>query len=209
MRRLLACLALVCMAVGPAWAGTFPWGGPRPSREPHPTVVALRDCTATLRTNLGEIALKFDPDAAPNAVQAFVKLAERGALDGARFYCVFKDRMVLAGTPPSAAKAESSTTIAYESTPQSVTAGSVLLDRTADGRNCPSRFLIVLADQPHLDGDYTQIAEVTKGLDVAKRIGSAATRPADGSPAPLEDAVIEQVTVARKASPEPKETNKK
>ena len=51
MRRLLACLALVCMAVGPAWAGTFPWGGPRPSREPHPTVVALRDCTATLRTS--------------------------------------------------------------------------------------------------------------------------------------------------------------
>ncbi|MBM4038264.1 MAG: peptidylprolyl isomerase [Planctomycetes bacterium] len=206
MRRLLPCLALVFINVGPAGAGTFPWGGPpRPSREPHPTVVALRDSTATLRTNLGEITLKFEPDGAPNAVQAFVKLAERGALDGVRFYCVFKDRMIIAGTPPG----EKAETIEYENTPQSVTAGTVLLDRTADGQNCPSRFLIVLADQRHLDGDFTQIGEVTKGLDVAKRIGSMATRPSDGSPAPLEDAVIEQATVARKATPEPKETKKK
>ncbi|HUT32773.1 MAG TPA: peptidylprolyl isomerase [Planctomycetota bacterium] len=209
MKSLFAGVALLCAAVGPVVGGTFPWRGPAPGGEPHPATVALRDYTATLRTNLGDIALRFEPDAAPNAVRMFVKLAERGSYDGARIYCVFKDRMVIAGTPPSGAKVADGETAAYEDTPQSVTAGSVLVDRAADGRNCPGRLLIVLADQAHLDGDYTVFAEVTAGLDVAKRIGSVATRPADGSPAPIEEIVIEQALVAKKPSPGAKETDTK
>jgi len=209
MRRSPAVTALLVGALtGSAWCGSLPWGGPGPTRKPHPTTVALRGCTATLRTTLGDVTLDMEPDAAPNAVQAFVRFAQRGAYDGARFTTVFKGRMALAAAPAARAKADKPASLDYENAPLSATAGAVLMDRQPDGQNCPVRFLIVTTEQPHLDGDYTVFAEVTKGLDVVRRLVAAATEPNDGSPAPVEDLVIEQVVIAKKSVRDAKENPK-
>jgi len=203
MRR----IALVVATLS-AWcvtAATLPFGGYGygPPRKTDPAIVALRDYTATLQTNLGNVTLKLLPDAAPNAVRTFIKLAERGAYDRTQFYGIFKGRMILAGDP--AGKGE---TIKYEDSPLSPIAGMVALDRAPDGSNRTGCFFIVLSEQAHLDGDYTIFAEIAEGMEVARRIGSVATRPNDGCPAPVEDAVIEQVTVSKKKASDPKETKK-
>lgn len=187
-----------------SWGGSLPWGMPGPARKPHPTTELLRQYSATLRTNLGDITLDLSPDAAPNTVRAFVKLAERGAYDGARVTCAFKDRMILIGQPTTGAK-DAAEALAYEAAPSSATAGAVLMDRGPDGRTLPGRLLILLTDQEHLEGDYTVFATVERGLDVAKRLGAAAVRPNGGAPAPIEDLIIEQVLVNRKPSPAAKE----
>ena len=210
MRRILAEVAfLAAAAAAPAAGGTFPWGGGGPTREPNPATVALRDYTATIRTNLGEITLDLQPDAAPNAVRMFLKLAARGAYGGARFQCVFKDRMLVVGTPFAKGKEDEGETIPYEESPLPATSGAVMMDKTPDGQNCPGRLLIALGDQSYMDRSYTVFAEISKGLDVAKRIGGVAVRPNDGSPAPIEDVVIEQVVVTKKSPPKPKEGEKK
>jgi len=188
-------LLLVALA-SPAWCAGPPWGGPGSARKPHPAIVALRGCTATLRTNLGDVELRLEPDAAPNTARAFVKMALRGAFDGASFATVFKGRMVVLQARANAGAAQP---LDYEKTPLPATAGAVLMDRLPDGRNCPTRLLIMTTDQTHLDGDYTVFARVTKGLDVLRQIAAAPARPNDGSPAPLEDLVVEQAVIAKKA----------
>ena len=211
MRRLLVGIgSVIALTAVAAPAGTFPWRGAGPSPKPHPATEALREYTAAIRTNLGEIPLSLEPDGAPNAVRMFVKLAQRGAYDGTRFSCVFKDRMIVGGALQGRDKGDATEALTHESTPVlSVTAGAIVMDRTPGGDNCPARFLIILTDQTHLDGDYTVFGELTKdGLAVAKRIGAVATRDADGSPAPVEDVVIEQVLVTKKPSPSAKEGKK-
>jgi len=204
MRRLLALAsAILGLSAMSGWAGALPWGLPGPTKKPHPATERLREYTATLRTNMGDITLDLSPDAAPNAVRTFVKLAERGAYDGARVTCAFKDRMILIGPPGAKDAAEP---LAYEAAPSSAIAGAVLMDRGADGRTLPGRLMILLSDQDHLEGDYTVFAHVEGGLDVAKRLGAAATRSADGAPVPIEDLLIEQVLINRKPSPGAKET---
>jgi peptidyl-prolyl cis-trans isomerase B (cyclophilin B) len=192
-----------------AWAGAMPYRGFGPTRKPHPTTVALRDYTATLRTNLGDITLALEPDAAPNAVLNFVRLAQQGVLDGQRFTCVFKDRMIVGGNPAAPGKTDPAQPIAKEAGGLSASAGAVLLDTTPDGRNAVDRFIILVSDQNHLDKDYTVFAQVSGGLDVVKRIGAVATRPNNGSPVPVEEVVIEQVLVAKKKPSTSKESDSK
>ncbi len=206
MGRLLPLGVLVGALAARGLGAEVPWGA---TRKSHPTTAALRDYTATLRTNLGDIPLELLPDAAPNAVRVFVKLAQRGAYDGARFHCVFKDRMALASAPPAKGKDEVREALAYESTRLSANAGAVLMDRASDGKNRPDRLMIMLSDQTHLDRDYTVFAEVAKGrgMEVLKQLSAVATKSYDGAPVPIEDVVIEQVIVAKKPTPGAKEAS--
>ena len=194
MRRMaIAVASLLALTACGVQAGAMPFGGFGPSRKTNPAVVALRDYSATIRTNLGEMTLELVPDAAPNAVRTFLKLAGRGAYDGLHFTALFKGKMLVAGAPPSAGKE----TIEYETSPMPAEAGAVAMDRAADGSNSPTTLLALLAEQEHLERDYTVFARIDTGLDVAKRIGAVPTRDQDGCPAPAEDVIIETIVVTK------------
>jgi cyclophilin family peptidyl-prolyl cis-trans isomerase len=193
----------VCLAL--AQAGAARAAGPVPAGSPgreNPAIVALREYTATLRTNFGEIAVDFYPDDAPNTVRTFLKLAQQGFYDGKPVYGVFPGRMLLVGTPPG--DGEAPQRVKYEPGTQPQEAGTLAMDRlpAEPGKEArpsvPARFFINLVGQSHLDGDYTVFAKITEGLEVARKIGGARTRPEGGCPAPLEDIVLEQVVVARR-----------
>ena len=215
MVRYVLLAALSLAATGVAQAGALPFDFPMPSRrleKPNPAVEALRSYSATLRTNLGNIDLRFCPSDAPNAVRNFLKLAQRGYYDGMRLRTVFKGTMVLAGDPTGDGKSDVGYTLAYESTLLPHTAGSLAMDRTPPGPNSGSRFFISLADQRHLDRDYTVFAvipEGSDGLEVARRLGAAATRPDGGRPSPIADLLIEEVIITRKKSATDPSTRKK
>jgi len=218
--RSWTCAAVVvalCARAGAAslpFPGLFSPGGARMDK-PHPAIAALHDYRATLHTNLGDLAIKFEPDHAPNAVRNFIKLAHRGFYDGSRFYCVFKDKMILAGDPTGKGTGDVGYALDYEASPLGHTPGTLAMDRRPDARegggttrkNSGSRFLINVGKQHHLDRDYTVFARITDGLEVARRIGAAACRDHGGRPQPLEDMVIERITVEKtepkKASSDP------
>ena len=201
-------LALALAAAASAGALSFPpFMPPRDSAKPHPAIAGLRDYSATVHTNLGDMALAFEPDQAPNAVRNFIKLALQGAYDGTRFYGVFKGRMILAGDPTAKGTGDVGYSLDHEPTVVGHAAGALAMDtlprdpedRFAPQKNSGSRFFICVSDQRHLDGDYTVFARITKGLAVAERISAARTAPGDGCPAPVEEIVIERITLAKKA----------
>lgn len=55
-----------------------------------------------------------------------------------------------------------------------------------------SQFFIMVADAPHLDGQYASFGKVIEGMDVADKIVSTKT---DYSDKPYEDQVMKKVTV--------------
>ena len=188
-----------------AGAAALPFRGFPPTRKPNPAVAALRNYTATIRTNLGAMTLDLEGDAAPNAVQTFIALAQRGAYDGMPIRAIFKGKMLVAGKP-AGAKAEAEQTIPHETSFLPAAAGAVAMDRTPGGPNTPGRLLILLSEQSQLEEDYTVFARIDEGLDVARRIGDAATRTVDGCPTPIEDVVIERIDVTRKPAPSATQT---
>ena len=55
-----------------------------------------------------------------------------------------------------------------------------------------SQFFIMVADAPHLDGQYASFGKVIEGMEVADKIVSTKT---DYSDKPYEDQVMKKVTV--------------
>ncbi len=219
MARFLCLIVLAFAPVAKAGAPFLFPGLSRRALKPNPAAAALRDYSATLHTNLGDLSVRFYPDEAPNAVRNFIKLAQQGFYDGARVYCVFNDRMFLVGDPTGTGKGDNGTTIPHERTFAPITAGALLMDLAPERpakkrgakpekRNSGSRFMVCVADQRHLDGDFTVFGAIADGLDIAKRIGAAATKPNDGRPAPIEDLLIERITITKKTKkpPKPKES---
>jgi len=216
--------ALIVLATATAVsAGALPYAPWMPTRgreTTHPAIETLRGCAATVHTNLGDIEIAFEPDDAPNAVRNFIKLALKGFYDGSRIYGVFADTMVLAGDPTATGKGDVGYTLDFERSFMGHDAGTLAMDtapadpkdKFAPRKSSGSRFFINVARQRHLDRDYTVFATITKGIAVAERIGRARTRPTDGAPAPVEDIVIERITVRtkeKKTSAEPKEQETK
>ena len=64
--------------------------------------------------------------------------------------------------------------------------------RTMDPDSAGSQFFIMHAAAPHLDGAYAAFGKVTDGLDIVNAI---AETPTDWSDRPMEEQIIESVTV--------------
>jgi peptidyl-prolyl cis-trans isomerase B (cyclophilin B) len=64
--------------------------------------------------------------------------------------------------------------------------------RAMDPNSAGSQFFVMVADSPHLDGQYAAFGKVTEGMEVADAIVSVKTNFSDK---PVEDQVIETVTI--------------
>ena len=60
---------------------------------------AVGDQIAILHTSMGDISIRFFPEAAPKAVQNFLTHAEEGYFDGLTFHRVIDDFMIQGGDP--------------------------------------------------------------------------------------------------------------
>lgn len=72
------------------------------------------------------------------------------------------------------------------------TAGVLSMARAMNPDSAGSQFFIMHKTSPHLDGGYAAFGKVIEGMDVVNRIAETAT---DYSDRPLEDQVMESVTV--------------
>jgi len=161
------------------------------SNQPNLTIDLDGAYTATLHTNLGDIAIEFLPAEAPLAVNNFVFLAGEGFYDGVIFHRVIKGFMIQGGDPTGTGTGGPGYKFRDElEGPGGYDRGTVAMANAGPNTN-GSQFFICDAS-PGLPHSYTKFGKVTSGLEVVDAIAELAT---DGRDKPREDAIIQSVTI--------------
>ena len=170
---------------------------------------------ATLHTNHGDITLVLFPNEAPKTVESFVGLATGEAeykddagrtnpqkfYDGLEFHRVISGFMIQGGCPLGQGIGGPGYEFDDEIHPDLTFSKPYLLamanagKRGGHGTN-GSQFFVTVGETPWLNGKHTIFGEVADeaSRQVVAKLGTVAT---DGSDKPLEDVVIERVTIER------------
>ena len=151
------------------------------------------------------------PDIAPNTVNNFISLINKGFYDGLIFHRVIKGFMLQGGCPQGIGIGGPGYNIPGEFSSNGFTndlahdPGVLSMARAAHPDSAGSQFFIMHKKSPHLDGDYAAFGKVTEGMDVVNKIAETAT---DYSDKPVEPQVIASVTVDTFGTdyPEPEKT---
>ena len=152
----------------------------------------------TFETTAGTITAELYPEIAPNTVNNFISLINKGFYDGLIFHRVIKGFMIQGGDPDGVGTGEPGYSIKGEFAINGVennlkhTAGVLSMARSMMPDSAGSQFFIMHKDAPHLDGQYAAFGKVTDGMDTVNAIAETET---DYSDAPLEPQMIIKVTV--------------
>ena len=131
---------------------------------------------AVVTTDKGTFVLEFYPDAAPVAVDNFIKLINQKFYDGLTFHRKVDTRglnIIQGGCPKGDGTGGPGWTIADEYTNPNQrphVRGTLAMARTSAPNSSGSQFYICLKPQPHLDGDYTTFGGVIQGMDVVDQL---------------------------------------
>jgi len=150
----------------------------------------------------GVVSVELDGDVAPVTVQNFMDLANAGFYDGLTFHRIIDGFMIQGGDPNGNGSGGSGNNIVGEYEANGYTnniahtKGVISMARAQDPNSASSQFFIMVADAPHLDGQYAAFGHVTSGQDVVDKIASDA-KPLDdnGTIAPEDQPVIKSVKI--------------
>jgi cyclophilin family peptidyl-prolyl cis-trans isomerase len=153
--------------------------------------------SALIKTNLGDIKVKFYGSDSPITVNNFMNLAAKGFYDGIKFHRVIKDFMIQGGDPNS--KSDDRSThgtggpgyrFQDEFNSHKLVKGSLAMANSGPDTN-GSQFFIVTADSASwLDGKHTNFGEVIEGMDTVLKIEKVDTDENDN---PIEEVVIKGI----------------
>ncbi len=136
-------------------------------------------------------------DIAPKTVENFVSLIEKNFYDGLIFHRVIPGFMIQGGCPNGNGMGGPGYTIDGEFTSNGFkndlkhSRGVLSMARAMDPNSAGSQFFIMVADAPHLDGEYAAFGKITKGMDVADRIVNVQRDP--WMDKPVEDQKIKSI----------------
>ncbi len=138
------------------------------------------------------------PEVAPNTVNNFISLAQKGFYDGLIFHRVIAGFMIQGGDPQGTGMGGPGYSIKGEFTANGVandlkhSRGVLSMARTMHPDTAGSQFFIMHADAPHLDGQYAAFGKVTEGIEAVDTIASV---PVDWSDRPRVEQKIKSMTV--------------
>ena len=138
------------------------------------------------------------PDVAPNTVNNFIYLVNKGFYNGLIFHRVIEGFMIQGGDPKGNGTGGPGYSIRGEFSRNGFKndfphkRGVISMARSMMPNSAGSQFFIMHADAPHLDGQYASFGRVIDGMDVIDKI---ATVNVDYNDKPLTDQVIKTVTV--------------
>ena len=148
--------------------------------------------------NGGVIKAELYPEVAPNTVNNFVDLVNRGFYDGLIFHRVIPGFMIQGGCPEGTGTGGPGYSIKGEFTSNGFkndlkhSKGVLSMARAMHPDSAGSQFFIIVADAPHLDGQYASFGKVIEGMDEADKIVKSKRDVYDR---PYEDQVIKTMTV--------------
>lgn len=148
--------------------------------------------------NGSDIKIELYPDAAPNTVNNFIHLVQKGFYDGLIFHRVIQGFMIQGGDPDGTGMGGPGYGIKGEfkingfDNSLKHSRGVLSMARAQNPNSAGSQFFIMHKDSPHLDGQYASFGKVIEGIDEVDRIAETAT---DYNDRPQEEQVMEKVTV--------------
>ena len=161
-------------------------------------------------TNEGNFTVLLHDQEAPRTVENFIGLAEgtkqwtdprtnqkvtQPYYDGVIFHRVIDGFMIQSGDPLGQGIGGPGYNFADEFHPALRHSKPGILSMANRGPNTNGgQFFITLGPTPHLDDKHSVFGEVTDGMDVVRRIGSARTGERDR---PLKDITIQSITISR------------
>ena len=163
--------------------------------------------------NYGTIEVELYPEVAPNTVNNFISLVNKGFYNGLTFHRVIPGFMIQGGCPHGTGTGGPGYQIKGEflmnrfDNRLSHTNGVISMARAMSPDSAGSQFFLMHGDEgTFLDGQYAAFGKTISGLEVIDAIANCPVRnPGSQSPKPIEDVVMESVTVDTKgvSYPEP------
>ena len=138
------------------------------------------------------------PEIAPNTVNNFISLVNKGFYDGVIFHRVIRGFMIQGGDPEGTGMGGPGYSIQGEfnyngfANDLKHTKGVLSMARTMEPNSAGSQFFIMHETSPHLDGQYAAFGKVVEGEDIIDKIAAVAT---DYMDKPLEEQKMKKVTV--------------
>ena len=127
----------------------------------------------------GVMKAELYPDVAPNTVNNFISLVQKGFYDGLIFHRVIPGFMIQGGCPDGTGMGGPGYSIKGEFTGNGFQnnlvhdRGVLSMARTMAPDSAGSQFFVMVEKAPHLDGQYAAFGKVIEGMEVADAIVSA------------------------------------
>lgn len=138
------------------------------------------------------------PEIAPNTVNNFISLINKGFYNGVIFHRVIPGFMIQGGDPEGTGVGGPGYSIKGEFTSNGFkndlkhSKGVLSMARTMNPDSAGSQFFIMAENAPHLDKQYASFGKVIEGIENVDKIVNTKR---DYSDKPYEDQVMEEVTV--------------
>ena len=138
------------------------------------------------------------PEIAPNTVNNFISLVQKGYYDGLIFHRVIRGFMIQGGCPEGIGTGGPGYHIKGEFAQNRFnndlkhTEGVLSMARAMHPDSAGSQFFIMHKNSPHLDGAYAAFGKITEGMDAADTIVMTRRDRADK---PLVDQVMKSIRV--------------
>ncbi|MBO4376882.1 MAG: peptidylprolyl isomerase [Lachnospiraceae bacterium] len=146
----------------------------------------------------GVFKAELYPDVAPQSVNNFISLINKGFYNGLIFHRVIKGFMIQGGDPEGTGMGGPGYSIKGEFASNGFkndlkhTEGVLSMARSMFPDSAGSQFFVMHKTSPHLDGDYAAFGKVTEGMDVVNKIAEVDT---DFNDKPRTPQVMKSVTV--------------
>ena len=138
------------------------------------------------------------PEVAPNTVNNFISLVNKGFYDGLIFHRVINGFMIQGGCPNVTGMGGPGYSIAGEFAQNGFDnqlkhePGVISMARAMNPDSAGSQFFIMHKNSPHLDGAYAAFGKIIEGMDVVNKIAETDT---DFRDKPITDQKMKKVTV--------------
>ncbi len=146
----------------------------------------------------GIMKAELYPEIAPNTVNNFISLVNKGYYDGVIFHRIIPGFMIQGGDPEGTGMGGPGYCIKGEFSHNGFennllhTKGVLSMARTMIPDSAGSQFFIMHAAAPHLDGEYAAFGKLIEGEDILDKIATVGT---DWNDRPMKPQVMNKVTV--------------
>lgn len=146
-----------------------------------------------------KIKAELYPAMAPNTVNNFISLINKGYYDGLIFHRVIPGFMIQGGDPngtgtggPGYGIRGEFSSNNYKKNTLKHERGVLSMARSSSKDSAGSQFFIMVKESPHLDGEYAAFGKVTEGMEIVDKIVAT---PRDSNDKPKSQQKMKKVTV--------------